>query len=148
MKGRTGKASEPKKTIGKSITKAARVKLKGGHFGGDGGRKYKHGGKVGGKKPHARPDKRARGGLVDNDKVVGLDETGEDNGDNDQPKTGFKNGGSIKIKPSHKGLLHKDLGVKAGSPIPEKKLEKAKNSSDPAVRKRATFAENAKHWSH
>ena len=57
-------------------------------------------------------------------------------------------GGSIHIKPSHKGLLHKDLGIKKDSPIPEKKLEKAKHSSDAAVRKRAVFAENAKHWNH
>lgn len=57
-------------------------------------------------------------------------------------------GGGIKIKPSHKGLLHKDLGVKTDKSIPEKKLVKAKKSSDPAVRKRATFAENAKHWKH
>lgn len=57
-------------------------------------------------------------------------------------------GGGIHIKPSHKGLLHKDLGVAAGKPIPEKKLAKAKNSKNPAVRKRATFAENAKHWKH
>jgi hypothetical protein len=147
MKGRTGH-KEPKKTIGKSVVKAAKVRLKGGHFGGDGGHKYKHGGKVGGKKPHARPDKRARGGLVDNDEIVGLKDTGESTGDNKEPKTGYAKGGGIKIKPSHKGLLHKDLGVKSGEKIPEKKLEKAKNSSDPAVRKRATFAENAKHWHH
>jgi hypothetical protein len=56
--------------------------------------------------------------------------------------------GKIKIKPSHKGLLHKDLGVPAGKPIPEAKLAKAKASKDPAVRKRATFAENAKKWDH
>lgn len=55
---------------------------------------------------------------------------------------------AIHIKESHKGLLHKDLGVAKGQPIPEKKLEKAKHSEDPAVRKRATFAENAKHWNH
>lgn len=54
----------------------------------------------------------------------------------------------IEIKKSHRGLLHKDLGVKEGSKIPAKKLASAKNSSDPAVRKRATFAENAKHWNH
>lgn len=54
----------------------------------------------------------------------------------------------IHIKPSHKGLLHKDLDVASDKPIPEKKLDKAKNSSDPAVRKRAVFAENAKHWHH
>jgi hypothetical protein len=57
-------------------------------------------------------------------------------------------GGGIHIKPSHKGLLHKDLGVKAGSKIPARKLEAAEHSSSPAVRKRAVFAENAKHWDH
>lgn len=55
---------------------------------------------------------------------------------------------AIHIKKSHEGLLHKNLGVPAGSPIPAGKLASAKNSSSPAVRKRATFAENAKHWNH
>ena len=53
---------------------------------------------------------------------------------------------AIKIKPSHKGLLHKNLGVKAGKKLTSKELSKAKNSKSAAVRKRATFAENAKHW--
>jgi hypothetical protein len=44
--------------------------------------------------------------------------------------------------------LHRDLGVKQGEPIPGKKLEKALHSEDPAVKKRAVFAENAKHWHH
>ena len=57
-------------------------------------------------------------------------------------------GGGIHIKPSHEGLLRKNLGVKAGKKIPAEKLEKAKHSKDPAIRKRATFAENAKHWNH
>ncbi len=52
----------------------------------------------------------------------------------------------ISIKPSHKGLLHKDLGVPAGSPIPSKKLHAALHSKDAAVRKRAVFAANAKKW--
>lgn len=55
-------------------------------------------------------------------------------------------GGGIHIKPSHKGLLHKDTGTAAGKKIPEAKIKKAEKSSDPAVRKRAVFAENAKHW--
>jgi hypothetical protein len=55
---------------------------------------------------------------------------------------------AIKIKPSHEGRLHKNLGVAKDKPIPEKKLEAAKHSSSPAVRKQATFAENAKHWHH
>jgi hypothetical protein len=65
-----------------------------------------------------------------------------------EPEKSYSGGGSIHIKPSHKGLLHKDLSVAAGKPIPESKIQSAKNSSDPAVRKRATFAENAKHWRH
>lgn len=80
--------------------------------------KRKKGGKVDGKQPKHRLDKRARGGS------------------------------GIHIKPSHKGLLHKDLGVSQGKPIPEGKLKKAMHSSDPAVKKRAVFAENAKHWHH
>lgn len=55
---------------------------------------------------------------------------------------------SIHIKASHKGLLHKDTGTPAGEHIPAKKLAKAEHSEDPAVRKRAVFAENAKHWNH
>jgi hypothetical protein len=55
---------------------------------------------------------------------------------------------AIHIKKSHEGLLHKNLGVPQGKPIPSGKLASAKNSADPAVRKRATFAENAKHWNH
>ncbi len=53
----------------------------------------------------------------------------------------------IRIKPSHKGLLHKELGVAEGKPIPAKKLAKAAKSKSPAERKRAIFAENAKKWS-
>lgn len=52
----------------------------------------------------------------------------------------------IKIKPSHKGLLHKELGVAQDKPIPAKKLAKAAKSKNPAERKRANFAENAKKW--
>jgi len=41
----------------------------------------------------------------------------------------------INIKPANKGKLHAELA-------------KAKRSSSPAERKRATFAENAKKWNH
>lgn len=51
---------------------------------------------------------------------------------------------TIKIKKSHKGLLHKDLGIPTGTKIPEAKLAAAAKSKDPKVRKRAQFAENAK----
>jgi hypothetical protein len=56
---------------------------------------------------------------------------------------GVKSG--IKIKPSHKGLLHKDLGVPQGQKIPKAKIAAAKNSPNPAVRKRAVFAQNFGH---
>jgi hypothetical protein len=56
--------------------------------------------------------------------------------------------GSIRIKPSHKGDLHRDLGVPRGTPLSDRLLAAAKKSPNPAERKRATFAENAKRWGH
>lgn len=53
---------------------------------------------------------------------------------------------TIKIKKSHKGLLHKDLGVKPGKKLTEKELLSARNSSDGKERKRAVFAINAAKW--
>jgi len=53
---------------------------------------------------------------------------------------------AIKIKPSHKGLLHKDLGIKQGKGIPLSALARAKHSDSAAERKRATFAMNARSW--
>ena len=64
------------------------------------------------------------------------------------PQTNYGGKMAINIKPSHKGLLHKDLGVASGKKIPASKLAAAKNSNSAAVRKRAVFAENAKHWNH
>lgn len=55
---------------------------------------------------------------------------------------------AIDIKPSHKGLLHKKLGVPQGQPIPAAKLAKAKASKSPALRKEANFAANAKTFKH
>ena len=52
----------------------------------------------------------------------------------------------IHIKKSHEGLLRKGTKTKEGHKISEKSLSKAKHSKDPAVRKRAVFAENSKHW--
>jgi hypothetical protein len=51
----------------------------------------------------------------------------------------------IMIKPSHRGLLHKELGVPEGQKIPASKIAAAKNSSNPAERKRAVFAQNFGH---
>lgn len=55
---------------------------------------------------------------------------------------------AISINPAHKGMLHADLGVPQGEPIPAAKLNKAAHSKDPAVKKRAVFAENAKSFDH
>lgn len=54
----------------------------------------------------------------------------------------------INIKPSHEGRLHRALGVPEGKAIPAAKLAAAKNSSDPEIRKEATFAINAKGFNH
>lgn len=52
------------------------------------------------------------------------------------------------LKDLKKGALHQDLGVPSDKPIPSGKLEKATHSTDETLRKRAQFAENAKHWNH
>lgn len=57
-------------------------------------------------------------------------------------RAGYASGGGIHIKPSHKGLLHKDLGVPEGQHIPKAKLRAAKHSKSAKIRKRATFAIN------
>lgn len=51
----------------------------------------------------------------------------------------------IHIKKSHKGLLHKNLGVPQGEKIPASKLS-IKATDSPAVKKRKQFAINAKSW--
>jgi hypothetical protein len=53
-----------------------------------------------------------------------------------------------KIGHIKKGALHKELGVPEGKKLTSKELSKAKHSESPLERKRATFAENAKHWDH
>ena len=52
------------------------------------------------------------------------------------------------IQPSHKGRLHRALGVPEGQPIPAAKLATAKASPNPHMRQMATFAENAKGFAH
>lgn len=53
------------------------------------------------------------------------------------------------IKPSHRGLLHKELGVAPGKKIPKAKiradLAKAKRTGNVAEEKRDVFAENFGH---
>lgn len=59
---------------------------------------------------------------------------------------------TIKIKPSHKGLLHKKMGVPQGEKIPTAKLEadkaSAKRRGDTARVKQDTFAINARGFKH
>lgn len=50
------------------------------------------------------------------------------------------------IKPSHRGLLHKSLGVPQDDKISVAALQRAKNSDNPVTRKRANFAINARKW--
>lgn len=52
----------------------------------------------------------------------------------------------IHIKKSHEGRFARDVGKKPGTPITSKDIAKGKASSDPAERKRATFAANARKW--
>lgn len=58
----------------------------------------------------------------------------------------------IHIKPSHKGLLHKKLGVPAGQKISPKKLAaagaRAKKTGNTALAKEVGFAKAAKKWKH
>lgn len=55
---------------------------------------------------------------------------------------------AIMIKPSHKGLLHKKLGIPQGQKIPASAIEKASHSKIPALRREADFARNARHFKH
>lgn len=52
----------------------------------------------------------------------------------------------IRIKKSHKGMLHRALGVPAGNTIPRAKLSEAMKSSNPHMRKMANFAIVSKKW--
>jgi hypothetical protein len=57
---------------------------------------------------------------------------------------------SIKIKPSEKGSLRRDLKVKKGNKIPTKelnsKLKTAKKDKDTKLEKKLVFAKNARKW--
>lgn len=51
------------------------------------------------------------------------------------------------IKPSHKGLFHEHMGVKAGEPISAATVMKGLHSKSGKVRSEANFARMAKrHW--
>jgi oligoendopeptidase F len=62
-------------------------------------------------------------------------------------KTARKKGKSgIYIRPQNRGKLRKATKTKKGQKIPVSKLQKMKKSRDPKVRRRATFALNARKW--
>lgn len=55
---------------------------------------------------------------------------------------------AIKIKPSHKGLLHRRLNIPEGKPIPLNTLLRAKHAKSAEERKEANFAVNARKFKH
>lgn len=56
---------------------------------------------------------------------------------------------AIKIKPSHRGLLHKKLKVPMDKNISSQILSAKKHSTNsPTLKKEIIFAENAKKWNH
>lgn len=56
----------------------------------------------------------------------------------------FKKGGEIKIKEKNKGSFTKYCGGNVTSEC----IRKGKNSPNPKIRKKATFAANARKWKH
>jgi len=56
------------------------------------------------------------------------------------------------IKPSHRGMLHEEMGVPEGKKIGigalMKKKSQAKREGDTALEKRVIFAQNARKWHH
>ena len=55
-----------------------------------------------------------------------------------------KKGGKIKIKPENKGKFTEYCGGK----VTQECITKGKNSPNPTIVKRATFADNARKWKH
>lgn len=137
-------------------------------------RAYKNGGKVAGEKHAARADRKPRkadgGGLTDpraaaaarmmqagetaNVPTSVMNFSGVRKGDL-SPMRALKNGGKAKHRASggenwikgaikHPGALHEELHVKKGEKIPAKKLEKAENSKNPTLARRARMAETLK----
>ena len=56
----------------------------------------------------------------------------------------LKNGSGIHIKKKNRGKFTEYCGGKVTSAC----ISKGKHSSDPKIRKRATFADNARHFKH
>lgn len=56
----------------------------------------------------------------------------------------YKKGGGIYIKPKNRGKFTEYCGGK----VTQECISKGKKSPDPKIRKRATFAANARKWKH
>lgn len=56
----------------------------------------------------------------------------------------FKKGSGIHIKKSHEGLFTQYCNGK----VTNECIQRGKHSSNPKIRKRATFADNARHFKH
>jgi hypothetical protein len=60
-----------------------------------------------------------------------------------------KEGSGIHIKPSKEGSFTtwaKKQGFKCADGVPQAAITKGKNSDNPAIRKKAVFADNARKW--
>lgn len=64
--------------------------------------------------------------------------------DNPEPIQMMKKGSKIKIKKENRGKFTEYCGGTVTSEC----ISRGKNSSDPKIRKRATFAANARKWKH
>lgn len=65
-----------------------------------------------------------------------------------EPRRGDVASSGINLNPAHKGRFARDVGKKPGAKITAADIAKGKASSNPAERKRATFAGNARKWNH
>jgi hypothetical protein len=59
-------------------------------------------------------------------------------------KRKYKKGGKIYIKPENRGKFTEYCGGKVTAAC----IARGKRSPDPKIRKRATFAQNARKWNH
>lgn len=55
---------------------------------------------------------------------------------------------TIRIKKSHKGLLHKDTGTPKGKKVPLSKIKAQEHSKSKAKRLRAQFADNSRKFNN
>lgn len=62
----------------------------------------------------------------------------------DEPVSYYKKGNKIHIKKANRGKFTEYCGGNVTSEC----IQRGKNSSDPKIRKRATFAANARKWKH